>query len=619
MKPFRRVVAIGFDGMDPQVVEGMQRRGRLPNFSRLAEQGSYSRLATTWPAQTPVAWSTFATGVNPGGHGIFDFLRRDPATYSPQFGLTSYERRGSLLPARVVNHRRGTPVWETLGEAGIPSVILRCPCTYPPGPFPGRILAGMGVPDVRGGLGTATVFSTAPDERAAEAERVVRLEGGPRTFTASVIGPVSSDGVENFTAALRIDVDGESTLVWVGDTPVPVLPGVWSDWVTVRFRHGRFRRCRGVLRLLLTSRTPHLVLYASAVNFDPSSPVFPVSHPAAYSADLAALIGTYGTAGLIEDHSGLTNGRFGYEAFLEHCRLAFRERAAMLDCELGRLSDGLLFCLFDTPDRIQHMFWRFGDKEHPANRRLPEAGGDFTRVIAEHMQECDSLVGRLLDQVDRDTLLLVASDHGFASFRRGVHLNGWLRTAGLLAVKSGTPGGAASAGSLADVDWPRTSAYAVGLGSIYLNVRGREAQGAVDPDDAAALADRIARALTGLKDPEHGEVAVLSARSRRDVYHGAFASEGPDVLVGCARGYRPSWSTALGGVTDTVFEDNDRPWSGDHIMEPSQVPGVLYANAPLKTRTPNLLDLAPTILAALGCRKTGIMEGEDLLQATRSS
>src|SRR5437868_13910998 len=156
MKP--KVIVVGLDGLEPSIVERMLERNELPNFANLRRTGSYVRLRTTYPAETPVAWSSFATGTNPGGHGVFDFICRDASTYLPDIALTRFERPKSMLALpRVVNKRRGVPVWQHLSKAGVPSTVLRCPCTFPAVPLNGQVLAGAGVPDLRRSQGIGTL------------------------------------------------------------------------------------------------------------------------------------------------------------------------------------------------------------------------------------------------------------------------------------------------------------------------------------------------------------------------------------------------------------------------------------------------------------------------------
>src|SRR5688572_26661163 len=204
----KKVIVIGLDGLEPTIVEPMLERRELPNLARLRDLGGYSRVRTTYPAQTPVAWSSFATGTNPGGHGIYDFVRRDPETYLPDLALNRYEQKSALLPPRAVNLRRGRAVWEILGDAGIPSAVLRCPCTYPPDKLRGRLLSGMGVPDIRGGLGTSTFYTTNPSATAGESEQVVHLrpnEDG--AFDTYVIGPRNPRSGSDALLDVRITVE----------------------------------------------------------------------------------------------------------------------------------------------------------------------------------------------------------------------------------------------------------------------------------------------------------------------------------------------------------------------------------------------------------------------------
>ena len=372
----RRVIVIGLDGLEPKIVEPMLAAGELPNLAKLRSHGGFSRVATTYPAQTPVAWSTFATGTNPGGHGVFDFLRRDPKTYLPDIGLNRYEQKNAFLPPKVVNLRRGTAVWDLLSQAGIESTVLRCPCTYPPDAVRGRVLSGMGVPDLRGGHGTATYYTTNERATAGESEHLVHIHpDATGTVTTHLIGPRNPKSRDDtrFEITLRPDPSAQSISLRSEGSPgeLVVRKGEWSDWLRVKFKLGLLQSVRGMVRFHLVSLEPDLVLYASPVNFDPQSPLFPISAPAEYAAELTGRIGTFATTGMVEDHGGLSNERFGEEAFLAQCDDAWREREAMLLDELGYFDKGLLYCLFDTPDRVQHMFWRFREPDHPANRGEP--------------------------------------------------------------------------------------------------------------------------------------------------------------------------------------------------------------------------------------------------------
>jgi predicted AlkP superfamily phosphohydrolase/phosphomutase len=237
----------------------------------------------------------------------------------------------------------------------------------------------------------------------------------------------------------------------------------------------------------------------------------------------------------------------------------------------------------------------------------------MARVIEDQYRRSDRMVGHALEAADDQTLIIALSDHGFGPFRRGVHLNTWLLENGLLALKSGVEPGEAAGDLLRGVDWSKTKAYSLGLGGIYLNLKGRETDGIVEADDAERIQGEIARGLDGLLDPADGSTAIRGVKSRSEVYSGPFADESPDLMVHFSKGYRASSSTSMGGVGLTAFEDNRKKWSGDHIVDPSLIPGVLFLDRPFEGKSARLEDLAPTILEALGVPKGPVMEGSSLL------
>ena len=606
--PAPRVLVIGLDGLEPSIVDAMLAAGELPVLASLRNRGGYARLATTFPAQTPVAWSSFATGTNPGGHGIYDFIRRDPTTGLPDLALTRYEQKNAFTPPRAVNLRGGTPFWELLGGAGIPSTVLRCPCTYPAELARGRLLSGLGVPDVRGGLGTPTVWTAGPDRQERESERVIPLDLSAGTARTFLPGPKTPKGEVEISLLIRREADAVVVEV-EGRPPLRLAPNRWSDWVPLKFKLGLLQSAAGIVRFFVPSLDP-LTLYASPVNFAPDGPLYPISAPWDYAGELQDEIGPFYTAGMVEDHTGLMNGRIDEAAFLAQCDGVMREREAMLQYELARFREGFLFCLFDTPDRIQHLFWRFGDPDHPANREGFDPG--FREVIRNHYRECDAVVGRALEPLDPETLVMVLSDHGFTGFQRGVHLNAWLVSNGFLALEKGVEPGQAAGEFLRHVDWSRTRAYALGLGSIYLNRKGREGRGILDGHAADRTAADLAAALSTLVDPERGIRAVERVLRADQLYSGPYTADAPDLLALFRKNYRASWTTALGGVPRTVFEDNTRRWGGDHIVDPSLVPGVLFMSRPFREESASMLDLAPTILERFGVGAGEAMEGRSL-------
>ncbi len=617
MNSSKKVIVIGLDGLEPKIVSPLLDSGDLPNLAKLRQSGGYSQVRTTCPAQTPVAWSTFATGTNPGGHGVFDFIRRDAKTYLPDLALNRFEQKSMLLPPKVVNLRRGVPVWELLSKAGVPSTILRCPCTFPPDNLRGRMLSGMGVPDIRGGLGTSTFYCTDDSATQQESESLVHVQlDANNTIATHLIGPRNPKTGSDQQLGISVDVDAAAKRVTIRSQGQPkvleVGQGEWSDWLKVKFKTGMLQSVSGIVRFYLVRVEPELELYASPVNYDPNvMQLFPFSSPPEYAGELAKALGTFYTTGMVEDHGGLNNGRFDELAYLQQCEIALHEREQMMLYELERFDKGMFFCLFDTPDRVQHMFWRFREDDHPSN--VAGANGELKSVIEEHYRKCDAIVGKAMQYADDQTLFVVLSDHGFNSFQRGVNLNTWLYDQGLLALRNGSKPGEENGDFFPNVDWGQTKAYALGLGGIYLNIKGRESDGIVDPNELAEVCSKIAKGLTGLLDPGRNTVAIKNVSTRDQVYSGPYAEESPDLMVNFSEGYRVSWATALGGVPCDHFEDNVKKWSGDHIIDPSMIPGVLFMNRAFQSENASLVDLAPTIMGALGVPHGSSMEGDSLL------
>ena len=611
----KRVFVLGLDGMEPTIVDSMLTCGRLPNFEKLRKRGCYLRVQTTYPAQTPVAWSSFATGTNPGGHGIFDFICRDPRTYRPDLALSRFEQPKSIFSQpRIVNRRRGIAVWELLAKAGIPSTLLRFPCTFPPDASGAKILAGMGVPDIRGGQGTGTYYTQDKTAEAREYEHVVHLDSGD-DLRFRVIGPRDTRSARggDLAAELRAHVHTErGTLRFEvpGAPAVEVAEKAWGPWIRVKFKLSMLQTVSGIVRFYVRRISPTVEFYASPVNFDPASPLFPISAPPEYAKDLADGLGLFATLGMAEDHNGLDNGRIDEAAFLNQCDLVFAEREHSMQRELQGFKEGFLFVLFDTPDRIQHMFWRCRDPEHPGF--TAELAGQFGDCIEQCYSRCDKLVGELLERDDENTLLIVLSDHGFGSFRRAVDTNTWLWQRGLLALGGGRRPGLET--ELSAIDWSKTYAYAVGLGGIYLNLRGRESAGIVA---GSAEAERVRRAIeTGLPaliDADTCRPAVASVSRRERIYSGPYVEESPDLLVNFHPGFRVSWQSSLGGFAGGLFADNTRRWSGDHIVDPAAVPGVLFMNRPSRRPQPRMVDLAPTMLDYFNVPPEACMEGTSLI------
>jgi predicted AlkP superfamily phosphohydrolase/phosphomutase len=561
-----KAIFLGFDGLDPVITERLMAEGKLPNFARLRDCGSYRRLRTTFPALSPVAWSTFATGVNPAKHNIFDFLSRDLRTYAPELSsakvwpATRFLRIGRwsfpLSRPAVEMRRKSQPFWKILGSHAVKSTILRVPVTFPPEAFNGRELSAMCTPDLLGTQGTYSRFTAA---------------------YGVLTGPEGTQVPFRIHDA-RIEIQGDS---------YPLTIGEYTPWIRLKFG-----RVRGIVRFLPTRLEPELDLYATPVQIDPENPALPISHPPFYAIYLAKLLGTYATLGLAEDTWALNEGAIGEDAFLRQAELIQKEREAMFFSALERTRRGVVACVFDTTDRVQHMFHGRPD------------------VIEPLYCDMDRIVGRTLDYAAPDTAIFVLSDHGFCAFRRGVNLNTWLLREGYLTL---TAGRTSSGEYLEGIDWAKTRAYTFGLGGLYLNLRGREAGGIVTEEEAAELLDELVGRLTGLADADTGDTAIQSVYRASDIYQGPYLNAAPDLIVGYAPGYRASWDAATGRVSSSIFEDNRKAWRGDHCVDPPLVPGVLFSNLKMTAVDPGIEDLAPTALSLFGIETPPWMEGRPLI------
>jgi predicted AlkP superfamily phosphohydrolase/phosphomutase len=581
----KRLIFLGLDGLDPRLTERFMAAGKLPNLARLREQGSFHRLRTTFPSLSPVAWSTFATGVSPARHNIFDFLNRSLTSYVPE--LSSAKVRRSRPSARPVveMRRKSQTFWKILGERAIGSTILRVPITFPPEKFDGRLLSAMCTPDLRGTQGSFSQFTTRIERPAYESGSRYPLRRSGEYLHGSLEGP------ENEFVAFRIHAP--TLQLEIGGGTHRLQAGEYSPWIRLSFRG-----LRGIARFLVTETAPEFSLYVTPVQIDPEAPALPISHPGYYAAYLAKLLGSFATVGMAEDTWALNEGVIDEAAFLDQAYLTLAEREAMFENALEHTTRGVVACVFDTSDRVQHMFYRHLDGYRDAR---------WSGAIEDLYRRMDVLAGKAMAHAGPDTVLFVLSDHGFCAFRRAVNLNSWLHRNGYLALT----GGAVESGRyFAGVDWSRTRAYCLGLSGLYINTKGREGQGIVERGaEAEALKRELIAKLSGLPDEERGETAIRQVYATNKLYRGPYLDAAPDLIVGYNEGYRTSWDAAVGKVTAHVIEDNPKAWSGDHAVDPVLVPGVLFCNRRVDAVDPGIEDMAPTALWLFGVAPPAWMEG----------
>ena len=655
----QRLVILGFDGMDPALVSRWMREGKLPHLKQLADQGGMYSLSTTHSPESPTAWASFATGVNPGKHNIYDFLVRDTTTYLPDLGMVHREPARFLFnyipyaKPKLSSIRGATSFWITAGRAGVRSSVLTVPVTFPPETVPnGELLAGLPLPDIRGTMGTFYYFATdlsryeeGNTEFGGILKRLVvendvaqtELIGPPNPIIKQKIQAIRVKGTltPGDRAAIadlqaREDVRIPLTIHWnraaktatveIAGESLLLEPGKLSRWVDLDFGVNVFVRVHGMAQLLLLNAGSELQLYISPVNWKPDKPPVPMSSPSSFSAELFRRLGYYRTLGWAEATWPLNEGRIDEKTFMDDLYKAFGDRAEVILNRIDSREWDLLVGVIESTDRVQHMMWRLMDPKHPMyDATLAPRFGDS---IEQVYRRADQFVGEVLQHLDPGTPVIIVSDHGFHSWRKAVNLNTWLVQQGYMVLQGQQPGEKKlddlfGAGEFwENVDWSRTRAYAMGLGQIYFNLRGREGKGIVSPGaEARQLADELRAKLLTMKDPDDGSPIVRAVYKRDDVYSGEYLANASELQVGMEDGYRVSWQTTLGGTPPGIVYPNMKKWSGDHGgYDYAITAGVLISNRRVSRdgATPSIMDVAPTVLKYFGLAIPGDIDGKPL-------
>ena len=605
-----RCIVLGMDGLDPQILAGLIKENNLPNFTSLANEGTFVPLSTSNPVMSPVAWSNIASGAGPEHHGIFDFLSRDPTNYMPYLSLRKSST--SIFGTRYKNARQCSGFWRYISDAGIPTTVIRWPVTFPAERVTGRFLSGLGVPDLLGSEGQYRYYTTeVVSKNDPSPDNVVHVIWGEKRIVRTYLqGPMTG---RNRHAQLPMVIKMENPdRVAIGLTDVPLIKanrGRWTKWIKIAFKVG-IQRIHGMVRFLLLDSDPHLKLFVYPINIDPADQAFSITYPPDYGQQLEDNMGTFHTLGMPVMVHPFSHKRYGFPEFLSQVDTISGERTKMFLNELDRFDNGLLAFVFDHTDRLQHALWATRDPHHPVYNQ--EEAKQYRNVINEMYRQMDNILGRAIEKADNKTALFVVSDHGFAGFRRQVHLNRWLIENGYMHLKESDDREAS--GLFQDVDWQKTRAYAMGFASIYINLAGREGGGIVKRgDEYDQLCREIPAKLEPLKDPDNGSPVVHKIYRGSKVYNGGpLMDKAPDLLAGLMPGYRFSWQTALGAAPTKLIEDNTSRWSGDHIFDPTFMAGILLCNRKINTKNPRGIDIAPTVLNCLGLNQPDHMTGKSL-------
>jgi predicted AlkP superfamily phosphohydrolase/phosphomutase len=631
----KKVIVIGVDGMDPRLSGEMMDAGLLPNLAKLRATGGFSDLGTSVPPQSPVAWANFINGAGPGDHGIFDFIHRHPEDQCAPFysaaetvpGHGAWEVGDHRIPLEFwpFNHkppatvlrRQGIPFWDYLDAAGVPSTFYDLPSNYPASPSHyghHRCLCGMGTPDMMGAYGTYQHFAeNGPSEPVDEqGGKQSRLTFEDETARSRLVGP--QDSLLKTPRPIPVefqvhrDREANAAVIEIQGRKIVLKAGQWSPWTRLDFPLSTPKflpspHASGICRFYLQEVAPNFRLYVTPINIDPAAPAQRISEPSSFVTDVAGRLGPFYTTGFQEDYSARKNGVFSDDEYARQAGIVLTERLALFDYAVNNYDDGLLFFYFSSSDLQSHIFWWDSDDKHPI-RSGPEAKARFGHVRWLY-QKLDAVIGDLVDRYGRIATIIVMSDHGFANFGKQFNLNTWLRFNGFL--------GPADCTSIQrDVDWSQTTAYGLGMNGLYLNMKGRERDGIVEPGDGreGLLADLTER-LEAVVDEEGKPVIRGVYRSDR-IYKGKATALAPDLIIGYRRGYRASWATVQGELTPEILLDNDLAWSADHCADALEVPGVLFSNRPIGDKSPSLVDIAPSILAEFGLPTPPQMVGKNI-------
>ena len=597
---YDKILLIGIDGMDLEVTNKLMSEGMLPNFLKLKEIGSFAGLNTVLPAESPVAWTTIATGTNPGKHGLFDFVTRDPKTYLPEVSITKQKSRYST---KFESPMKGIPFWRITSDAKIPTTIIRWPATFPPDKVNGVMLSGEGVPDIRGFSSGYYIYTSKEPNKNEEKTIKVSIDDG--IINSQVFGPLGNDK-NPIEKPIQIKTDTNRSIIIVDGKEYPVKVGEWSDWIKIKFKVGLMKKVSAITRAYLFSVEPEFKMYLGPIQIDPENPIVDFSYPSKYSKELISAIGLYNTLGMPEDTNALNENAITDNVFLEQIAQIEDERNKMFWYEFNKFNEGVFAFVFDSGDRLQHMYW---DEKNLFNVK---EGLSVNKEVVDYYVKKDNLLGEVLNKIDNQTALMIFSDHGFTSFERAVSINRWLVENGFMILTDEYDGN--DEGALFKfVDWSKTKAYSAGFAGIYINFKGREGQGIVEESEKEEIVNNIIKKLENFEDPKNNKRVITHAYKREEIYHGGYVKNAPDIVIGFEPGYRMSWQSAIGGLTPELVIDNLKRWNGDHIVDPLHVPGVLFTNFKVNNGNPGLMDIAPTILNILKIEVPEEIDGKSLI------
>ena len=559
-----RTIILGFDSFDPNIYQGLAAQGKMPNLQRLAKMGGYSPLKVSNPPQTEVSWTSIATGADPGEHGIFDFVHRDPATYSPFVSILVTKK--SSVGLQYVRPYDAHTIFDEAVKQGYPATALWWPAMFPSSPESAvNMIPGLGTPDVKGQLGVGSLFAVGANPMGDKAKtKFAELQQKGQELCAELDGPLTQEKGQVIPAKLSFSFQPtqNGAVLRIGGNTVNLESGKWSPYLEVKFKTGLFFSIHAITRAIVTSLNPFTV-YFLPVQIHPLHTAWRYGAPGSFVKEVWNSAGPFLTLGWPQDTNGLEDGCISDGQFIELCEEIFTTREKILVKQIDKFSEGILASIFDDLDRVQHMF----------RRRSPS-------VVIDWYLRLDAFVGRILAIIEKlpgkKVQLLVLSDHGFADYVYQFNLNHWLIENGYMVVKQD-----ATTKDLSAVDWANTKAYAIGLNSLYINLIGREGQGSVPVEQVETLTQEIRDRLKTASS-QTGDKVFSNVYLRHEAFSGPLLKYGPDIVLGYAPGFRASSDTGLGKWGEEIITLNTGHWEADHCIDVQKVPGVIFSNESLE-------------------------------------
>ena len=554
-------ILLGFDSFDPKIFEALSNKGELKNLTAFAGDKGYSRLKVSAPPQTEVSWTSIATGADPGVHGIFDFVHRDPDTYIPYVSILPTQQ--GVGGEQFVPPYTAKTIFSEAAEMGYPSIALWWPALFPARlELPISTIPGLGTPDVRGQLGVGEYCTNDLNEKKEKTRVSYLTEKTKGIYAGHLDGPLTKtrDGLKPAQIDFELNVkDDANAALRIGTVELNLTIGQWSPIFEVTFKLGFMFNVTAVTQVILSEVKNKVGLYFLPLQIHPLHSTWHYGAPKAFLKDSWKNAGPFLTLGWPQDTTALEEGCITDEQFMGLCESIFASRKKVFYHHLSHMKEGVLAGIFDSLDRVQHMFLR--DRED---------------IVHDWYRWIDAFVGEAREKISSlgmdKSRLLVMSDHGFNLFHYKLNLNRWLAENGYISFASDDDAG------LQNVKWEDTSAYALGLNSIYLNVNGREGKGKLSAEQITPLLAEIKEKLLALRGPD-GQKAISAVYMKHEAFNGGpFMRLGPDLVVGYANNYRASADTGLGKAPKEVFEKNTDHWGADHCIDSELVPGVIFAN-----------------------------------------